>query len=84
MLQRKQNIQKNITNDFTRHSHNNDEHNVIKKAHKHITHINNYGTEINYYNKKSCNKKNYYNFYNYNFNLKKRAHKPFTTNTYYK
>ena len=25
----------NITNNFTRHSHNNYEHNVIKKVHKH-------------------------------------------------
>ena len=32
----------NITNNITRHSHNNYEHNVIKKVHKHLKHINNY------------------------------------------
>ena len=34
----------NITNNITRHNHNNYEHNVIKKVHKHIKHINNYDT----------------------------------------
>ena len=29
----------------------------LKNIHKHIKHINNYDTEINYYNKKSLNKK---------------------------
>ena len=60
-----------ITNNITRHNHNNYEHNVIKKVHKHIKHINNYDTEINYYNKKSLNKKHYYNFYNDYFNFRK-------------
>ena len=60
-----------ITNNITRHSHNTYEHNVIKKVHKHIQHINNYDAEINYYNKKSLNKNNYYNFYNDNFNFRK-------------
>ena len=61
----------NITNNITRHNHNNYEHNVIKKVHKHIKNINNYDTEINYYNKKSVNKKQYYNFYNDYFNFRK-------------
>ena len=60
----------NITNNITRHNHNNYEHNVIKKVHKNIKHINNYDTEINYYNKKSLNKKQYYNFYHGNFNFR--------------
>ena len=38
----------NITNNITRHNHNNYEHNVIKKVHKHKKHINSYGTGINY------------------------------------
>ena len=61
----------NITNNITRHNHNNYEHNVIKKVHKHIKHINNYDTEINYYNKKTLNKKQYYNFYHDYFNFRK-------------
>ena len=61
----------NITNNITRHNHNNYEHNVINKVHKHVKHINNYDTEINYYNKKSLNKKQYYNFYHGNFNFRK-------------
>ena len=61
----------NITNNITRHHHNNYEHIVIKKVHKHIKHINNYDTEINYYNKKPLNKEQYYNFYHYNFNFRK-------------
>jgi hypothetical protein len=61
----------NITNNIKRHNHNNYEHNVIKKVHKNIKHINNYDTEINYYNKKSLNKKQYYNFYNDYFNFRK-------------
>ena len=36
-----------------------------------MKHINNYNTEIHYYNKKSLNKKDYYNFYNDNFNFSK-------------
>ena len=42
----------NITNNITRHSHNNFEHNVIKKVNQHRQHINNYDTEINYYSEK--------------------------------
>ena len=61
----------NITNNIKRHNHNNYEHNVIKKVHTNIKHINNYDTEINYYNKKSHNKKQYYNFYNDYFNFRK-------------
>ena len=61
----------NITNNITRHNHNNYEHTVIKQVHKHIKHINNYDTEINYYTKKSLNKKQYYNFYHYIFNFRK-------------
>ena len=61
----------NITSNITRHNHNNYEHDVIKKVHKHMNHINNYDTEINYYNKKSRNKKDYYNFYHGNFNSRK-------------
>ena len=61
----------NITNNITRHNHDNYEHIVIKKVHGHIKHISNYDTEINYCSKKSIDKKNYYNFYNYNFNLRK-------------
>ena len=55
----------NITNNFTKHNHNNYEHNVIKTVNKHITHINNYATEISHYNKK-VNKhiKHINNFYN--------------------
>ena len=52
----------NITNDITRHNHNNYEHNVIKMVKIRIQHINNYDTEINCYSKKSHNKENYYNF----------------------
>ena len=61
----------NITNNITRHNHINDEQNVTKKANKHIKHINNYDTEINYCSKKPRNKKNYCNFYNDNFNFRK-------------
>ena len=71
ILQRKQNIKNNITNNTTTHNHNNYEHNVIKKVYKHIKHINKYDTEINHYSKKSPNKKNYYTFYNDNFNFRK-------------
>ena len=47
---------------------------VIKKVNKHIKHINSYDTEINYYSKKSLNKKDYYNFYNDNLNFRKIEH----------
>ena len=50
-------LKSDIANNITRHNHNNYEHNAIKKVHKHIKHINNYDTEINYYSKKSLNKK---------------------------
>ena len=36
-----------------------------------MKHIHNYDTEINYYSKESSNNKNYYNFYNDNFNFRK-------------
>ena len=61
----------NITNNITRHNHNNYEHNVIKRINQHIKQINNYDTEVNYYSKKSLDKDNYYNFYNDNFNFRK-------------
>ena len=60
----------NITNNITRHNHNNYEHNVIKKVHKHINNNNNYDTEINYYSKKSINK-GYHNSYHDTFNFGK-------------
>ena len=56
----------NITNNITRHSHINNEHNVIKKIQKHTKHIIDYETDINYYSKKCLNKETYYNFYNDN------------------
>ena len=37
----------------------------------HITHIDNHDTEINYYDKKSLNTNNYYNFYHDTFNFRK-------------
>ena len=62
----------NITNNITRDNQNNYEHNVIINIHKHITHINNYDTEIKIcYNKKSLNKKQYYNLHHDNFNFRK-------------
>ena len=68
----------NITNNVTRHNHNNYGHNVIKHIHTHITHINNYDTEINYYNKKSLNKKQYYNFCHDSCNFRKIENIPLT------
>ena len=44
-----------ITNNITRHNHNNYEHNVTKMINKHVRHINNYDTEIHYYNMKAAN-----------------------------
>ena len=61
-----------ITNNITRHNHNNYD---IKKVHKHIKHTNNYDIEINPYNKKSLNKKQYYNFYHDNFSEKLRTYR---------
>ena len=49
--------------------------------HKHIKHINNYGTEINYYNKKSLNTKQYYNSYHDNFNFRKNENISLTQQT---
>ena len=71
----------NITNNITRHDHNNYEHNVIKHVHKHIKNINNYDTEVNYFNKKSLNKKQYYNFYPGNFNFRKSENISLTQQT---
>ena len=49
-----------MPNNITRHNLNSDEHNAIKKLrNKHIEHTNDYDTEINCYNKKPLNKKNY-------------------------
>ena len=45
--------------------------NVINNGHKHIKDINAYDAEINCYNKKPLNKKQYYNFYHDNFNSRK-------------
>ena len=61
----------NITNNITRHNHNNYENNLIKKVNKHIKHLDNYDTEINCYNKKTLNKNNYCNLYNDSFNFRK-------------
>ena len=61
----------NITNNITRHNHNNYEHNLIKHVHKHINDISTCDTEVNYYNKISLNKEQYYNFYHGNFNFRK-------------
>ena len=61
----------NITNNITRHNHNNYENNLLKRVNVHIKHISNYGTEANYYNKKPFNKKNSYNFYSDSFNFRK-------------
>ena len=61
----------NITDNITRHNHNNYAHNVIQKVNKHIKEFHNYDTEINYYNKISFNKKNHYYFYNDIFNFRK-------------
>ena len=69
--QRKTEHTNNITNNTTRHNHNNYEHHVIQKVNNHIEHISSYGTEINYYIKKSLNKKTYYNLYHDTFNFKK-------------
>ena len=57
----------NITNNITRHNHNNYEHNVIQYVHKHTKHITNYDTEIKYYNKKPHNKEQCFNFCHDNF-----------------
>ena len=61
----------NITNNITIHNHNTYEHNVLKQVHEHIKHINNTGTEIHCYNKKSLNKNQYYNLYHDNCNFRK-------------
>ena len=70
-----------ITNNITRHNHNNYEHNVIKQVHKHMKDINDYDTEISYYNKKPLNNKQYYNVYHDNFNFRKIENIPLTQQT---
>ena len=61
----------NITNNITKHNHNNYEHNVIKKVSNHITHINNYATEISHCNKKVNNHiEHINNFCNDTFNFR--------------
>ena len=70
IAERKREHTNNLTSNITKHNHNNYEHNVIKKDNIHIKHINSYGTERNYYNKKSLNKKNYYNLYHDTFNFR--------------
>ena len=70
LSQRKCNIQaNNITNNITRHNHNNYEHNVINMINEHFKRINNYDTENNYYNKKPFNTNNY-NLYTGTFNFR--------------
>ena len=59
-----------ITNNITRHDHNNYELDIMNKADKRIKHINNYDTEIYNYNKTSRNTNNYYNFYHDTFNFR--------------
>ena len=71
----------NITNNIARHNHNTYEHHVIKHVHEHIKNINNYGIGINFHNKKSLNKKQYYNFYHGNSNLRKIENIPLTQQT---
>ena len=68
---KKINYTSNITNNITRHNHNNYEHNVIKKVNKHIKYINTYDTEIHYNSKKSLNNNYYYKLYNDIFNSRK-------------
>ena len=67
---KKLNHTNNTTNNITRHNHINSEHSVIKTINKHMKHTSKYGTEINYYNKKSLNKDNHYNFYHGTFNFR--------------
>ena len=55
---------------------------MIKKVHEHITHINNYDTEINYYSKKPPNSKQYYNFCHDNFNFRKIENISLSQQTY--
>ena len=71
----------NITNNITRHNHNNCEHIVIKKVNEHIKHINNHDTEMNYYSKKPLNKNNYYNLYHDSFDFRKIENIPLTQQT---
>ena len=47
----------NITNNITRHNHNTYGHNVTNTVNQHIKHINNHGTQIEYYHNKPYNKK---------------------------
>ena len=69
------------SNNITRHNHNSYEHHLIKKVHKHIKHINNYDTGLNYHNKKSLNKTQYYNFYHDSFNFRKVENIPLPQQT---
>ena len=62
------------TINITRHNHNNYEHNVIKNINTYIKHIDNYDTDITYYNKKSFNNNNYYNLYHDISNVRKNEH----------
>ena len=68
---KKTNNTSTISNNITRHNHNNYEHYVIKHVHTHIKHINSYDAEINYYKKGSLNKQQYCNIYHDNFNFRK-------------
>ena len=62
----------NITNNITKHNHNNYEHNVMKTVNNHITHIKKYDTEINHYNTKvDTHIKHINNLYNDTFNFRK-------------
>ena len=54
---------------------------MIKKVHKHIKHINNYDTGVNCYSKRGLGKKNYYNFYNDNFDFRKIENISFSQQT---
>ena len=47
-----------------------------------MKHINNYGTGMNNYSKKSLNKTNYYNFYNDNFPFQKHENISLSQQTY--
>ena len=71
----------NITNNITRHIHNNYEHNIVKTVNAHIKHINNYDTEITYHSKKSLNNNNY-NFYKDNLNFRKIENISISQQTY--
>ena len=73
-----------ITNNIAKHINSNYENNIINIINKHIKHINNYGAEINYCNKKPLNKDNYYTFYLDTFNFRKIENISLSQQTYYK